>query len=73
MLTLRIIVLFALGANLAGRDEVTVSPKGSLQIVQHYGQEGWSETLYINGKASRDIVLEYSISWPGDYYTRGHF
>ena len=69
MVLLRFFLFLVLGMCLCrADDERTVSPKGSFEIVQHFGQEGWSETLHFKGEADRDVSLEHVISWPGDFY-----
>jgi len=50
-------------------DHVTVSPKGTFKIVQHYDDKnGFSETLHFNSGPDPDVILEGEISWAGDYY-----
>jgi hypothetical protein len=64
-----LLALFLVPALLAADDSITLSPKGTFEIVQHYDdKEGWSQKLHFVGGDKPNIVLEGEIPWPGVYY-----
>lgn len=50
-----------------GDDEITVSPKKTFKIIQHYS-ENWTEIVHFTKGQSADVTLEYGISWPAQFY-----
>lgn len=66
---IRLLFFAIVPAIILADDDVTLSPKGTFKIIQHYDEkEGWSENLRFNGEARPDVVLEGEIPWPGVFY-----
>ncbi len=64
---LLLLVLFAFTAQAQTEEEVTTSPRGTFQIVQHH-DGNWTQVLRFTGFHPRTIPLEEGISWPALYY-----
>ncbi len=49
------------------KDEVTTSPRGTFEIVQHY-EGDWTQSVRFIHASARTVILEQGISWPARYY-----
>ncbi len=52
----------------AGEDDITVSPRKTFTVVQHWGEEGVKQTLRFAADMARAVILEEAMPWPALYH-----